>query len=62
MAWRTNENDPAAGPGENATGWVAADDMTEDGAVAANAAVPRRLGSVEVPVAREAAGKEHTCS
>jgi len=37
MAWQTNPDDPAGSPNKNATGWVAADDMTEDGPQ------PRRL-------------------
>lgn len=60
MAWRTNPDDPVGGPNNNATGWVAADDMTEDGAAAAKAAIPRRLGSLERPLARDASGKPRT--
>jgi hypothetical protein len=54
------DKDPADGAEKNATGWVAADDMTERGVAAAKQAVPRRLGSVERPVAQDAAGKPYT--
>jgi hypothetical protein len=57
MAWRANPGELADGPDKNATGWVAADDMTEDGAAAAKAHIPRRLGSIERPLARDASGK-----
>jgi hypothetical protein len=60
MAWQTNHDDPEDGGKKNATGWVAADDMTEDGAAAANAAIPHRLGNVERPLARDAGGKPRT--
>jgi len=60
MAWQTNHDDPTDSPKKNATGWVAADDMTEDGAAAAKAAIPRRLGSVERPLARDASGEPRT--
>jgi hypothetical protein len=59
MAWRTNPDDPPGSPSKDATGWVAADEMTEDGA-AAKAAIPRRLGSVTKPLARDASGKPRT--
>ena len=56
MAWQTNHDDPANSGQKNATGWVAADDMTEEGAAAAKAAIARRLGnargrSQEMPAA-----------
>ena len=60
MAWQTNHDDPADSGQKNATGWVAADDMTEEGAAAAKAAIPRRLGNVERPLARDASGKPRT--
>jgi hypothetical protein len=60
MAWRTNPDAPPDSPKKDATGWVSADDMTEDGAAAAKAAIPRRLGSVERPLARDAGGKPRT--
>jgi hypothetical protein len=61
MAWETNSADPADSPTKNATGWVAADDMTDDGAAAAKAAIPRRLGRLERPIARDASGMPRTC-
>lgn len=60
MAWDTNSADPADSPTKSATGWVAADDMTDDGAAAAKAAIPRRLGSLERPIAKDASGKPRT--
>jgi hypothetical protein len=60
MAWQTNPDDPAGDPDKNATGWVAADDMTEHGAANAKAFIPRRLGSVKVPLATDARGKPRT--
>src|SRR5262249_38072302 len=57
MAWQTNPDDPADSPKKNATGWIAADDMTERGAAAAKAVIPRRLASVKRPLARDANGK-----
>jgi hypothetical protein len=60
MAWHANPDDLADGPESNATGWVAADDMTEDAAAAAKAAIPRRLGSIERPLAGDGSGKPHT--
>jgi hypothetical protein len=61
MAWRTDPEDPAGSPEKNATGWVAADDMTEHGAKAAKAAIPCRLaGRVERPLAKDASGKPLT--
>ena len=60
MAWEINSVDPAAGPDKKATGWVAADDMTEGGAADAKADIPRRLGSVKRPLARDASGKPRT--
>jgi hypothetical protein len=56
MAWQTNHDAAAAGAGRDATGRFAADDMTEDGARCANAAVPRGLGSVDRPIAKDAGG------
>ena len=60
LAWETHTGDPAGSPKENATGWVAEADMTADGAAAAKAAIPRRLGSLERPLARDAGGKPRT--
>jgi hypothetical protein len=62
MAWQTDPEDPASIPEKNATGWVAADDMTEHehGAKAAKKAIPRRLGNVERPLAKDASGKPLT--
>jgi hypothetical protein len=57
MAWDTNHDDPEDSPKKNATGWVAADEMTDDGAAAAKAAIRHRLGNVERPLARDAGGK-----
>ena len=60
MAWQTNPDDPPDSGKKNATGWVAADDMTEGSAAAANADIPHRLGSVERPVARDSGGRPRT--
>jgi hypothetical protein len=60
MAWQTNHDAPQGDITKNATGWVAADDLTEEGAAAAKAAIPRRLGNVERPIARDATGKPRT--
>jgi len=60
LAWQTNHDAPAGSGTKNATGWVAADDMTEDGAVAARAAIPHRLGNLERPIATDAHGKPRT--
>jgi hypothetical protein len=60
MAWQTNSDHPKGSPDKNATGWVAADDMTEEGAKAAKLVIPRRLGSLERPLARDASGKPRT--
>jgi hypothetical protein len=61
MAWEINPGDPAGSPEKKATGWVAADDMTEHGAAAAKAAIPCRLaGRVERPLAKDASGKPLT--
>jgi hypothetical protein len=60
LAWQTNHDAPAGSGKENATGWVVADDMTDDGAAAARAAIPRRLGSFERPTATDARGKPRT--
>jgi hypothetical protein len=61
MAWQTNRDDPVKdSPIQNATGWVAADDMTEEGAAAAKAAIPRRLGNLARPLANDASGKPCT--
>jgi hypothetical protein len=59
MAWQTNHDDPADSGKKNATGWVAADDMADDGA-AAKAAIPHRLGNVERPLAKDPGGKPRT--
>jgi hypothetical protein len=60
MAWEINPNDPADSPDKKATGWVAADDMTERGATDAKADIPRHLGSVKRPPATDASGKPRT--
>jgi hypothetical protein len=60
MAWQTNSDEPEGSPERNATGWVAADDMTEEGAKAAKAVIPRRLGSLKRPLAGDASGKPRT--
>jgi hypothetical protein len=59
LAWQTNPDAPADSGMRNATGWVAADEMTAEGA-AAKAAIPRRLGNVARPLARDAGGKPRT--
>jgi hypothetical protein len=60
MAWRITPDGPPDKFKKDATGWVCADDMTEDGAAAAKRAIPRRLGSIERPIARDAGGKPRT--
>jgi hypothetical protein len=56
MAWQTNHDDPEGSARKNATGWVAADDMADEGA-AARADIPRRLGSLPRPLATGAGGE-----
>src|SRR3954447_8544245 len=44
MGWQMNHTEPEGSITRMATGWVDAADMTEAGAAAAKAAIPRRLG------------------
>lgn len=60
MAWRTDPDDPAGDPARNATGWVAADDMTEAAARAAKEVIPRHLGGVKRRFATDARGEPRT--
>jgi hypothetical protein len=60
MAWETNSDHPQGSPDRNATGWVAADDMTERAAKDAHKIIPRRLGSLARGLATDANGKPRT--
>jgi hypothetical protein len=60
MAWQTNSGDPAGDPEKDATGWVLADDMTEEAAKTAKAVIPHRLGNLKRPLAGDAGGKPRT--
>jgi hypothetical protein len=60
MAWLAKQDPSAHIPKNNATGWVAADDMTAGGAAAARATIPHRLGNIERPIARDAHGNPLT--
>lgn len=60
LAWKTNPDAPADSGKKNATGWVAADDLTDEGARDANRAIPHRLANIERPIARDARGQPRT--
>jgi hypothetical protein len=60
MGWQMNHTEPEGSITRMATGWVDANDMTPEGAAAAKGAIPRRLGNIERPTAKDASGKPIT--
>jgi hypothetical protein len=60
MGWQMNHAEPEDSITRMATGWVDAEDMTPGGAAAAKAAIPRRLGDIEKPIAKDENGKPRT--